>query len=144
MVRCYNYLITSTIGVSQLETLLAPASISTKQTRNPYMLKTITLALGVAITTAISQPAMALTATSNATPSNQNPANNRYAQVVVSFPSAAIKIGSTTVILGQPDEHRHSRREERSERRERHGSREYHRDRQERQEREDRDSNDRH
>jgi hypothetical protein len=107
------------------------------------MLKTITLAIGIAITTAISQPAMALNATSDATPANQNPANNRYAQVVVSFPTAAIKVGSTTVILGQP-EHRNSRWEERSERRERHGSREYRRDREERQERQERDSDDRH
>ncbi len=108
------------------------------------MLKTITLAIGVAITTAISQPVMAMNAPTNAAPANQNPANNRYAQVVVSFPSsAAIKVGSTTIILGQP-EHRNSRREERSERRERHGSYEYRRDRQERQEREDRDSDDRH
>ncbi len=111
------------------------------------MLKTITLAIGLAITAAISQPAMALNTQSDATPASQQPANNLYAQVVVSFPSAAIKVGSTTVILGQ-SEHRDSHREERSERRsdreyhryrESHNDREYHRERDR-----DRDSDDHH
>ncbi len=110
------------------------------------MLKAITLSIGIAAATALAQPSLALNSPSYQPPARQQPANNLQAQVVVSFPSAAIKIGSTTVILGQP-ERRDRYQESRYERRERRRDREYHRDRRDGEDvndRQDRDSDDRH
>ena len=90
------------------------------------MLKPITISIGIAAATAFAQPTLAANSPTQATVSQ--PANNLISQVVVSFPSAKIKLGSTTVILGKSDS-RDRYKEERYERRQRRSNWEYYRNR---------------
>jgi hypothetical protein len=92
------------------------------------MLKAITLAIGIVTATALAQPTLASTIMPRSQAIVPQPATNLLAQVVVSFPSAKIKVGSTTVILGQ-SESRDRYQEERYERYHRRSNGEYHRDR---------------
>jgi hypothetical protein len=92
------------------------------------MLKPITISIGIAAATALAQPTLAANLPGSQTASISQPANNLISQVVVSFPSAKIKVGSTTVILGKSEGDRH--KEERYERRYRRTSNwEYYRNR---------------
>jgi hypothetical protein len=80
------------------------------------MLKPINVSIGIAAATALAQPTLAALPSTQATASQ--PAANLVSQVVVSFPSAKIKVGTTTVILGKSDS-RDRYKEERYERRRR-------------------------
>jgi hypothetical protein len=76
------------------------------------MLKPITVSIGIAAATAFAQPTLAAATSTQATASQ--PATNLVSQVVVSFPSAKIKVGTTTVILGKSngrDRHKEERYE---------------------------------
>jgi hypothetical protein len=88
------------------------------------MLKPITISIGLVAATAFAQPTLAANSPTQTTLSQ--PATNLIAQVVVSFPSAKIKVGSTTVILGKSNSSDRSK-EERYERRHRRSNWEYYR-----------------
>jgi hypothetical protein len=89
------------------------------------MLKPITISIGIAAATAFAQPTLAANSPTQATVSQ--PATNLISQVVVSFPSAKIKLGSTTVILGGKSNSSDRYKEERYERRHRRSNWEYYR-----------------
>jgi hypothetical protein len=88
------------------------------------MLKFITISIGIAAATVFAQPTLASNSPTQATVTQ--PATNLISQVVVSFPSAKIKVGSTTVILGKSNSNDRYK-EERYERRYHRSNSEYYR-----------------